>query len=119
MQRPEIHGSIGTTNHPSIDPDETRVCADAPAPHREELSFLEHIHSFFAPSTSFSHEFRLVAGMTVMMLLVLGTISSVSTYQMSAQVSQLVLGIFVIVYAYTLLVVVRCRGRHGNSTPIE
>lgn len=119
MQRPEIPGSIGPTNPPSITLGEDRAGADAPAPHREEQAFYEHNQSLSAHTTSFSHEFRQVAGMTGMMLLLLGTFCSVSRYQMSAQVSQLILGIFLIVYAYTVLVAVRCRGRHGNSTPVE
>jgi hypothetical protein len=119
MQRPEITGSIGPANPPSINRGEDRMVADVPAPHREEHSFCEHIHSLSAYCASFSREFRLVSGMAGMMLLVLGTYCSVSRYQMSAQVSQLILGIFLIVYAYTILVAVRCRGRHGNFTPVE
>ena len=119
MQRPEISGSIGPTNPPSIRYGDDPVIADMPAPHREEFSFQKHINPISAYCASFSREFRLVSGMTGMMLLVLGTYCSVSRYQMSAQVSQLVLGSFLIVYAYTLLVAVRCRGRHGNSSPAE
>jgi len=57
--------------------------------------------------------------MTGMMLLLLGTYGSVSRYQMSAHISALVLAIFSVFFAYSILVAVRCRGRNGDITPLK
>jgi len=115
MQRPEIPGSVGSTNPPPVRYGDDPLISDVPAPRREEFFPKKHIHPISAYYASFSREFRMVSAMTGMMLLVLGTYCSVSRYQMSAQVSQLLLGSILIVYVSTLLVAVRCRGRHGES----
>lgn len=110
--------SPGPTNRPTKPPGEPRGSADAPAPHREEHTIHQYHHSLSAHIMSLSPEFRMVAGMAVMMILLLATLCSVSSYVMSARISGMVLAVFLVFFAYSIVVAARCRRRPtGTMNP--
>lgn len=107
-----------TTDHPSPFPQAVPGAADEPTPHREEhTSIRNQLSSLSSHFPSFSPQFRMVAGMAGMMLLVLGTLCSVSCYQLSAQVSGMVIGLFFIFFVYSVVVAARCRRRPTDTHP--
>lgn len=95
------------------------ITADAPSPRRGESEICQTHRALFSNplsslALSSSPEFRLVAGMTVMMLLLLGTVVSVSSYGMSPRIAVVVLAVFLVFFGYSILVAVRCR-RHAPT----
>ena len=61
--------------------------------------------------TRMKPEMKAVGGLAGGILLLLLTLSSVSTYQMSAQVSGIIIVLFLMILAYFVFVAVRCRHR--------
>ncbi|OPY43878.1 MAG: hypothetical protein A4E42_01150 [Methanoregulaceae archaeon PtaU1.Bin222] len=58
----------------------------------------------------------MVAGLAVMMILLLATLCSVSSYVMSARIPGIVLAVFLVFFAYSIVVAARCR-RRPTGTP--
>lgn len=89
--------------------------ADAPSPHREKTFFDHPGYPLSSLIFSSSPEFRLVTGMTVMMILLLGTLLSVSCYLMSARTAGMVAAVFSVFFAYSIIVAARCRHTSTNT----